>query len=69
MPNNEMVKLVNLNFCGAMGIPQARSMPSKRLLRHFFLVHLPEFSSETMFRIFSKILDLGYSSYPDLFRK
>jgi dynein heavy chain len=57
---------VDVKFAGAMGLPGGgRSMPSKRLLRHFNLVHLPEFSNENLYRIFSKILDYGYTSYSD----
>ena len=70
MGSNEMVKLVDLVFATAMGIPGGgRTLPSKRLLRHFSLVHIQSFSSETMFRIFSKILDWGYSSYSDTWQK
>jgi len=61
LKTNEMLKLSKLVFVGAMGLPGGgRTLPSKRLLRHFNLVHIPPFSSENLFRIFSKILEWGF---------
>jgi dynein heavy chain len=58
---NELLKLVNVILVGAMGIPGGgRTLPSKRLLRHFNVLHIPPFSSENLFRIFSKLLEWGF---------
>jgi len=70
LPANELIKLVDVNFGGAMGMPGGgRTLPSKRLLRHFNLLHMPAFTNENLFRIFSKILDWGYSKYPEAWQK
>ena len=68
--SNELIKIVDVTFSAAMGIPGGgRTLPSKRLMRHFSLVHLPAFSNQNLFRIFSKILEWGYSTYPDTWQK
>jgi dynein heavy chain len=60
------MKIINTLFIAAMGIPGGgRTLPSSRLLRHFNLIHLPPFSNENLFTIFSKILEWGYSKYSD----
>ena len=65
LKTNELLKIVNVVFVGAMGIPGGgRTLPTKRLLRHFNLLHVPPFSSDNLFRIFSKILDWGFASHP-----
>jgi len=46
-----------------------RTLPSKRLLRHFSLIHLPQFNNESLFRIFNKILEWGHHDFPDLWKK
>lgn len=67
LKTNEWLKLVNIMYIGAMGIPGGgKTLPTKRLMRHYNLVHLPPFSNENLFRIFSKILEWGYSKYPDV---
>lgn len=67
---NEWLKIVEVVFSAAMGIPGGgKTLPSKRLLRHFNLIHIPEFSKDNLFRIFSKILEWGYSSYPSSWQK
>jgi len=49
-----------------MGIPGGgKTLPTKRLMRHFNLIHIPPFSSENLYRIFSKILEWGYGDYPE----
>ena len=65
LSTNEFIKIVQLTFVAAMGIPGGgKTLPTKRLMRHFNLVHLPPFSSENLFRIFSRILEWGYGKYP-----
>ncbi len=62
---NEFLQIVNLVLVGAMGMPGGgRSLPSKRLLRHFSILHAPPFSGENLFRIFSKILDWSFKNHP-----
>jgi dynein heavy chain len=42
MSNNEFMKIIDVRFVAAMGIPGGgRTLPSKRLLRHFNLIHIP----------------------------
>ena len=66
MKENELIKIVQTVFCAAMGIPGGgKTLPTKRLMRHFNLIHIPPFSSENLYKIFSKILEWGYSEYPD----
>ena len=65
LKTNEPLQLVNLVFVGAMGVPGGgRTLPTRRLLRHFNLINIPSFSSDNLFRIFSKILEWALSSYP-----
>lgn len=62
---NEWVKIIDTVFSAAMGIPGGgKTLPSKRLMRHFNLIHIPAFSNENLYRIFSKILEWGYTTYP-----
>ncbi len=57
-------------FVAAMGIPGGgKTLPTKRLMRHFNLIHLPPFSSDNLSRIFSKILEWGYAEHPDQWKK
>ena len=49
-----------------MGLPGGgRTLPTTRLLRHFNLIYIPPFSSENLFRIFSKILESAFTAYPE----
>jgi dynein heavy chain len=67
LKSNEFIKIIDMIFVAAMGIPGGgRSLPTKRLTRHFNFIHIPPFSNDNLFRIFSSILDWGYSSYPDV---
>ena len=60
-----MVQVVNMVFAGAMGIPGGgRTLPTKRLLRHFNLLHVPVFSGDSLYRIFSKIMEWAFKTHP-----
>ena len=64
------MRIVETLFVAAMGIPGGgRTLPTKRLMRHFNLINIPPFSSDNQFRIFSKILEFSYQSYPDIWQK
>lgn len=42
LPSNDLLKIVDVLFIAAMGTPgSGRSLPSKRILRHFNLIHIP----------------------------
>ena len=67
---NDWLKIVQVVFVAAMGIPGGgKTLPTKRLLRHFNLIHIPPFTSQNLFRIYSKILEWGYTDYPDQWKK
>jgi hypothetical protein len=37
-----------------------RTLPSRRLLRHFNIINIPAFSNDNLYRIFSKILEWAF---------
>jgi dynein heavy chain len=60
LKENEKISIVKVQFAASMGLPGGgRTLPTKRLLRNFNILHIPPFSHDTLFRIFSKILDWG----------
>jgi len=70
LKENELVKIVQVTFAASMGVPGGgKTLPTKRLMRHFNLIHIPPFSSENLYRIFSKILEWGYGDYPEQWQK
>lgn len=57
--------IVDIQFAGAMGLGRAEI--SKRIIRHFNVVYLPEMEADTMFNIMRTILDWGYNGYSFFF--
>ncbi len=69
LKSNEIIQLVNIVFVGAMGVPSGgRGLPTNRLLRHFSIFNLPQFSSKNLFRIFSTILELALINHPETWK-
>eukprot|EP01038_Epipyxis_sp_PR26KG_P008094 gene8094-10963_t len=55
---NEFRRLVDIQFCGAMGPPGGgRTRITQRYVRHFNLINFVNFSDESLARVFSTILD------------
>jgi dynein heavy chain, axonemal len=58
---NNFAKLVDTQFCAAMGIPGGgKTMLNARFTRHFNLMFISEFSSDNLEKIFSSILEWGF---------
>jgi len=54
LKDTSLKKIVDVVLVGAMGLPGGgRTLPTNRLLRHFYLLYLPELSKETLNDIFS----------------
>ena len=55
---NEFKRLVDIQFCAAMGPPGGgRTRISQRYIRHFNLINFVNFSNESLSRVFGTILD------------
>jgi len=55
---NEFRRLVDIQFCAAMGPPGGgRTRITQRYVRHFNLINFVNFSDESLARVFSTILD------------
>jgi dynein heavy chain len=55
---NEFKRLVDVQFCAAMGPPGGgRTRITQRYVRHFNLINFINFSNESLARVFSTILD------------
>ena len=66
----ERTDVNKLRFVCAMATPGGPDKtPSARLMRHFSVHHLTDLSRETMTRIFEKILEWGFASHPEPWRR
>ena len=66
----ELMSIVKTFFSCAMGTPGGgKTLPSMRLLRHFNLLFAPNQSKENLARIFTKILDWGFSEHTSTWQK
>lgn len=60
----ELKILDDMQYAGAMGPPGGgRTHITERLMHHFYLINFIEFTSESLSKIFTTILNLGLSEY------